>query len=85
VSEVQIDTQDRPVRDGSIRIHGPEGFEGMRAAGQVSAKALDMLTEFVAPGVTTQQIDDRVREFFFDHGAVPATLFYRGYTKSSCT
>ncbi|PWE17857.1 type I methionyl aminopeptidase [Marinicauda salina] len=57
----------------------------MRKAGRLAASALDMLTEIVAPGVTTNEIDDRVREYFLDHGAVPATLFYRGYTKSSCT
>ena len=74
-----------PVRDGQIKRHGPEGFAGMRAAGRISAAALDMLVDHVVPGVTTQAIDDRVREFFFDHGAAPATLFYRGYTKSSCT
>jgi len=74
-----------PMRDGHIKRHGPEGFEGMRKAGQLSARALDMLTEHVRPGVTTQQIDDLVRMFYLDHGAVPATLFYRGYTRSSCT
>ena len=72
-------------RDGQIKRHGPEGFEGMRKAGQLSARALDMLVEVVKPGISTQHIDDLVRTFFLDHGAVPATLFYRGYTKSSCT
>lgn len=85
MSELQLDMDEAPVRDGTIRIHKPEDFAGMRAAGQLSARALDMLTEFVQPGVTTQQIDDQVRSFFLDNGAVPATLFYRGYTKSSCT
>jgi methionyl aminopeptidase len=72
-------------RDGRIKRHGPEGFEGMRKAGHVAASALDELVGFVQPGITTQQIDDKVRNFFLAHDAVPATLFYRGYTKSSCT
>lgn len=72
-------------RDGVIKRHGPEGFAGMRKAGQLAASTLDMLVEFVKPGVTTQEIDDRVRRYFIDHGAVPATLFYKGYAKSSCT
>ena len=37
------------------------------------------------PGVTTETIDRFVFEFGMDHGALPATLNYRGYTKSSCT
>jgi len=85
VTETGLDLDTPPMRDGHIKRHGPEGFEGMRKAGQLSARALDMLVEHVKPGVTTQQIDDLVRAFYLDHGAVPATLFYRGYTKSSCT
>jgi len=78
-------TEAAPVRDGQIKRHGPDDFAGMRKAGQISARALDMLVDVVKPGVTTQQIDDVVREFFLKEGAAPATLFYRGYTKSSCT
>ncbi len=39
----------------------------------------------VAPGVTTVEIDRFVYAFGMDHGALPATLNYRGYTKSTCT
>ncbi len=72
-------------RDGVIKLHGPEGFAGMRKAGRLAAEILDELTGFVAPGVTTQAIDDFVTRLMLDAGAVPATLGYRGYTKSCCT
>ena len=42
-------------------------------------------TTIVKPGVTTQAIDDFILDFGLDHGALPATLNYRGYRKSSCT
>ncbi len=80
-----IDEADAWTRSSSIRIHGPEGFEGMRKAGRLVAEALDMIDEFVQPGVTTQDIDDRIREFTLDHGALPACLGYKGYTKTVCT
>jgi methionyl aminopeptidase len=70
---------------GTILLHGPEAFAGMREAGQLAAAALDMLTPWVKPGVTTQHLDDLVFEFAMDHRALPATLNYRGYTKSICT
>ncbi|MEM9999480.1 MAG: type I methionyl aminopeptidase [Pseudomonadota bacterium] len=70
---------------GQIRLHGEEGFEGMRAAGALVAKALDAVAPLVQPGTTTQAIDDFLFEFGMDHNAVPATLNYRGYTKSCCT
>jgi methionyl aminopeptidase len=65
-------------------LHGPEGFAGMRRAGRLVAEALDMLAEHVRPGVSTDYLDRLVFEFMLDHGAYPATLFYRGYTKSTC-
>ena len=72
-------------RESEIPLHGPEAFEGMRKAGQLAAAALDMLAEHVAPGVSTEYLDDLVFEFAMDHGALPATLHYRGYPKSCCT
>jgi methionyl aminopeptidase len=68
-----------------IRIYGPEAFEGMRRAGRLCAEALDMLVAYAKPGVSTQRIDDLVFQFAMDHKAYPATLNYRGYTKSCCT
>ncbi|WP_113131812.1 type I methionyl aminopeptidase [Hyphomicrobiales bacterium] len=70
---------------GVIRLYGPEDFEGMRKACQVTARCLDELVSHVQPGVTTDEIDRFVFEFGMDNGALPATLNYRGYTKSSCT
>jgi methionyl aminopeptidase len=71
-------------RNGVIKLHGPEGFEGMRAAGRLAAQILDALAPHVVPGVLTQEIDDIVYRMTVDAGAVPATLGYRGYTKSCC-
>jgi methionyl aminopeptidase len=74
-----------PDRDGRIKLHGPEAFEGMRKAGQLAAEALDMLAKHVEPDVTTEALDDLVLEFALDHGAYPAPLNYRGFPKAICT
>ncbi len=71
-------------REGKAKIHGPEAFAGMRVAGQLAASALDMLVPYVVPGVSTERLDDLIYQFAIDHGALPATLNYRGYTHSSC-
>jgi methionyl aminopeptidase len=71
--------------NGQIRLYGENGFEGMRKACQLTARCLDALAPMVVPGVTTDAIDKFVFEFGRDHGALPATMNYRGYTKSSCT
>jgi methionyl aminopeptidase len=70
---------------GAVRLYGPDGFAGMRKAGHLAAECLDLLTGMVQPGVTTEAIDDFVFGFALDNGALPATLNYRGYTKSCCT
>lgn len=68
-----------------IRLYGAEGFAGMRKAGRLAAEVLDMLVPHVAPGVTTAHLDRLAHQFVLDHGAIPATVFYRGYRKALCT
>jgi methionyl aminopeptidase len=72
-------------RNGVIKLHGPEGFAGMRAAGRLAAKILDALVPHVVPGVTTGELDHIVYNHMLAAGGVPATLGYRGFTKSCCT
>jgi methionyl aminopeptidase len=81
-----VDAATAPLRKtGQIKLHGAEAFAGMRKAGGLVAACLDMLVPEIGPGVTTDRIDRIVFEFGMDHGARPATLMYRGYTKSTCT
>jgi len=72
-------------RTSVIKLHGPEGFAGMRAAGRLAASVLDALVPHVAPGVATQAIDDMVYALMREGGGIPATLGYRGFTASCCT
>jgi methionyl aminopeptidase len=81
-----VDAATAPLRKtGQIKLHGPEAFAGMREAGRLVAECLDMLVPEIGSGVTTDHIDRLVFDFAMDHGAMPATLMYRGYTKSTCT
>ena len=85
VEYVSIAPGEPVARDGAIKLYGPEGFEGMRRAGRLAAEILDALAPHVVPGVTTQEIDDLVRELTIRGGGIPATLNYRGYAHSCCT
>jgi methionyl aminopeptidase len=81
-----VEAATAPLRKtGQIKLHGPEGFSGMRRAGQLVARVLDLLVPEVRPGVTTEALDRLVFEFAMDNRALPATLMYRGYGKSICT
>lgn len=67
-----------------IVIYKLEDFAPMRAAGRLAAETLDMITEHVVPGVTTEQLNEICHEFIIAHGAIPSPLNYRGYPKSVC-
>ena len=55
---ITVGADDRvEARNGVIKLHGPEGFEGMRRAGRLAAECLDMLTPHVVPGVLTSELD----------------------------
>ncbi len=82
----------RPIRqigvnnpDDPCLCRRPDAFAAMHRAGRLAAECLDGLADIVKPGVPTDVIDRYVYEFGADHGALPATLGYRGYTRSTCT
>jgi len=62
-----------------------ESFEQIKIAGALAADALDEVTSYVTPGVTTNKIDKICYEFIKDNGGYSAPLFYRGFPKSCCT
>jgi len=62
-----------------------EKFEKMRIAGNLAASTLDMLTENIKEGVSTNHINKLGYEFIRDNGGYSAPLYYRGFTKSLCT
>jgi len=62
-----------------------ESFEQTKIAGSLAAEALDEITSYVKPGVTTGRLDKICYEFVRDNGGYSAPLYYRGFPKSSCT
>ncbi len=70
----------------SVEIKSPEAVERMRVAGRLAADVLDMIGAYVAPGVTTDELDAICHEYITGvQQAVPAPLNYRGFPKSICT
>ncbi|MFV0376286.1 MAG: type I methionyl aminopeptidase [Mangrovibacterium sp.] len=67
-----------------IIIKSAEQIEGIRQSSQLAGKALIMIKEYVKEGVDTEYLDHLIHQYILDHGAVPATLGYNGYLKSSC-
>ena len=84
-AESQPRVVQREPSERGIKIHGAEGFEGMRQAGRLAAEVLDFITPHVQPGVTTDALDKLCHEFIVSRGAIPAPLNYRGFPRSICT
>ena len=77
-------------RPAPARYTGPEVKDAdtiarMRVAGRLAAEALAEVGRQVAPGVTTDELDQVGHQFLLDHGAYPSTLGYKGFPKSLCT
>jgi methionyl aminopeptidase len=66
-------------------VQDEETIARMRVAGKLAAQALAETASHIAPGVTTDQLDQVAHEFLCDHGAYPSPLGYRGFPKSLCT
>jgi methionyl aminopeptidase len=75
----------------AITLKSADDLAAMRIAGRLASEVLDMLTQHVQPGITTEQLDKIAHEHIVNvQGAIPAPLNYAppGYTpypKSICT
>ena len=70
----------------NVTIKTPEEQDKMRVAGRLAADVLDMLTDYVKPGITTDELDTIAHRYITEvQDAIPAPLNYRGFPKSICT
>lgn len=69
----------------TISIHNAIDYIGMRKAGNLAARVLDYIEDFIAPGVTTGELDRLCHKMIIQSGATPAPLHYLGFPKSICT
>lgn len=69
-----------------ISLKSPEQIAKMRIAGRLAAEVLDMIGEHVVPGVTTDTLNTLCHDHIVNiQKGIPATLGYKGFTKSICT
>ena len=69
-----------------VTIKSPEEQDKMRNAGRLAADVLDMIGDFVKPGISTSDLDKICHKYITEvQQAIPAPLNYRGFPKSICT
>ena len=67
-----------------IRLKNDRQLEGMRESGRLAAEVLGEACRFVAPGMTTAEIDAFAAKCIRERGAESAFLNYRGYPATIC-
>ncbi|NLN29487.1 MAG: type I methionyl aminopeptidase [Firmicutes bacterium] len=60
-------------------------IEKMRRIGRIVAQAHRLVEESIVPGITTEELDEKVARFFEEQGVKGAFLGYEGYPKNICT
>lgn len=69
----------------AINLKSLQEIDCMRTAGQLAAEVLDVVTPFVIPGVSTEELDNICFKHITEvQKAVPANVGYRGYEKTIC-
>jgi methionyl aminopeptidase len=69
----------------NVTIKTPAEQEQMRIAGRLAAEVLDMIGEYVVPGVTTEELDRLCHDYIVKtQRAIPANVNYKGYPKTIC-
>ena len=67
-----------------IIVKNSEQLALMKRAGVITAEALLVAEEAIRPGVTTKEIDTKIRRFIEKCGAEPSFLGYGGFPGSAC-
>jgi methionyl aminopeptidase len=70
----------------TVELRTPDQIAKMRIAGRMAAEVLELIGEYVVPGVSTEELDRICHEHIVNiQKAIPACLGYRGFPKSICT
>ncbi len=67
-----------------IVIKTKEQIEKMKIAGRITGEAILVAAEMIKEGVTTKQIDEKIRHHIEKNGAKPSFLGYGGFPGSAC-
>ena len=67
-----------------IIVKNSEQITLMKRAGVITAEALLVAKEEIKPGVSTKDIDTKIRRYIEKCGAVPSFLGYGGFPGSAC-
>src|SRR3954452_8907107 len=72
------------LRDRGVEIKTPEQIDGMRRAGLVVGRTLELLRASVRAGISTGELDAIAEDHIRSSGATPSFKGYHGFSGSIC-
>lgn len=82
LNKLEEDGYEVPTRD---IIKNKVQIEGIRKSAKINNGVLDLISEKICEGMSTEEIDRLAYDYIALHGGSPATLNYEGFPKSICT
>ena len=67
-----------------VIIKTEQEIEKMRVACKITAGALDEISKYIKPGISTETLDKIAKKYIIDKGAKPTFLRYGGFPNSIC-
>ena len=70
------------MRASTVTIKTEQDLEKLRVSGRLAAQVLEMIEEYVKPGVTTEYLDNICNDYIVNTlKVIPANVGYHGFTK----
>jgi methionyl aminopeptidase len=72
------------LRKHNIQLKDSADIEAIRKTGVLVVNTLNEVEQYIQAGIKTDELNRIVHEYTIKHGAIPASLEYRGFPKSVC-
>ncbi len=56
----------------------------MKEAGHINYLAHQEMEKYIKPGITTKELDEKIKKFIVSHGAIPSCYGYEGFPGNAC-
>lgn len=73
------------MRASAVTIKTEQDIEKLHISGRLAAQVLEMIGQYVKPGVSTEYLDDICYDYIVNTlKVIPANVGYHGFTKTTC-
>ncbi|MEN8381072.1 type I methionyl aminopeptidase [Acinetobacter radioresistens] len=73
------------MRASAVTIKTEQDIEKLRISGRLAAQVLEMIGQYVKPGVSTEYLDNICYDYIVNTlKVIPANVGYHGFTKTTC-